>query len=75
MIWQDLVFGAGQIAFAIALIPALRSATKPPRVTCMLTGGVLCAFALTFTTLSLTWSAATSLGCGAMWLALAVQAR
>lgn len=75
MIWQDLVFGAGQILFAVALIPALRNTTKPPRVTCLLTGGVLCAFAFTFATLTLAWSAATSLVCGAMWLILAAQRR
>lgn len=75
MTWQDLVFGAGQLLFAIALFPALASPTKPPRFTCVLTGGVLLAFAATFATLAFWWSASTSLACGALWLILAAQGR
>jgi len=75
MTWQDLVFSAGQLMFAIALFPALASPTKPPRFTCVLTGAVLIAFAGTFASLAFWWSATTSLTCGSLWLVLATQRR
>ena len=75
MTWQDLVFGAGQLMFAIALFPALASPAKPPRFTCVLTVAVLLAFAGTFSSLGLWWSMSTSLACGALWIVLALQER
>ncbi len=75
MTWQDLVFGAGQLLFAIALAPALASPTKPPRFTCVLTGAVLLVFAGTFASLGFWWSTSTSLACGALWIALSLQRR
>lgn len=75
MSWQDLVLGAGQLLFSLALVPALRSPAKPPRSTCVLTGSVLLAFAATFATLGFWWSTAASLICGVLWLALAAQSR
>jgi hypothetical protein len=75
MTWQDLVFSAGQLMFAIALFPALASPTKPPRFTCVLTGAVLLAFSGTFASLAFWWSSSTSLACGSLWLVLATQRR
>jgi len=75
MSWQDLVFALGQLLFSVALFPALASPTKPPRVTCVLTGATLLAFAGTFASLAFWWSSSTSLACGLLWLVLAAQRR
>ncbi len=73
MIWQDMVIGGGQWFFALALIPMLRSETKPPLVTSLPTGVALLVFAGTFLTLDLWHSALSSAVVGAMWLIIAWQ--
>lgn len=75
MSWQDLVFGAGQLLFGIALLPALWSDEKPPLFTSLLTGVVLWVFAGAFATMTFWWAAANSFGCGLLWLTLAWQRR
>lgn len=75
MTWQDIILGGGQLFFALALLPALASEMKPPRVTCLLTGAALLAFAGTFASLTFWWSASTSLACGGLWLILGMQRR
>jgi hypothetical protein len=73
MTWQDAVLAAGSIVFAIALIPSLRSASKPHLNTSLITGAVLAAYVLTFATLGLWFAAATDALVSAMWFALAWQ--
>jgi len=73
MSWQDAVFTTGQGLFAVALIPALLSASKPPRATCWTTGLTLFAFAFAFLTLDLWGSSLSSLTTGALWVWLALQ--
>lgn len=75
MSWQDLVFGAGQMLFGFALLPALLSPSKPPLLTSLLTGAVLLIFAGTFATMAFWWSAANSFACGLLWITLAMQRR
>lgn len=75
MTWQDAVIAAGQLLFIIALIPALRSPYKPPRVTCFITGATLFAFAFTFSTLNLEWATLTAAVCAALWMILLFQPR
>lgn len=75
MTWQDVVLGLGQLLFIIALIPALRSAHKPPRVTCFVTGVTLFTFAFTFSTLNLAWATLTAAVCAALWMIMVFQPR
>jgi len=71
--WQDIVFASGQGVFVLALVPALRSRTKPPRSTCLITGSVLALFTFAFASLSFAWSAATSALCAFFWFILFIQ--
>lgn len=71
--WQDLIFAAGNIVFIVALIPAVRHAEKPPRITSLLNAAVLLTFAVTFATLQLWYAMTTVLIIGILWIALAVQ--
>ena len=73
MIWQDAVIAVGQILFAVALVPALRSRQKPPRSTCVMTGVILLVFSVTFATLGLWWGSSTAAVCGVLWLVLLWQ--
>ena len=73
--WQDLVFSLGQCLFIAALVPAVLSAQKPPKSTCLLTGMVLTMFALTFLTLGLKVSAVSSGISALMVIILLLQKR
>lgn len=75
MTWQDVVLGIGQFLFTLALLPALRSRAKPPRSTCVLTGGLLVLFAITYASLALWLGALACALCASAWLALAAQRR
>lgn len=73
MIWQDIVFGIGAVIFAVALIPTIRGAQKPPLMTSIPTTVVLLVFAVTQASLSLWVAAITSVFAASLWLTLAVQ--
>jgi hypothetical protein len=72
--WQDYVFTFGALVFSIALIPALRSNEKPPIITSLPTATLLVAFAATYLTLHLWFSAIASFTNGIIWGTLAFQA-
>lgn len=74
MIWQDLVIASGGFVLAAALLPSIRGWHKPAKWTCLLTGGYLTAFAITFATLGL-WASAVGIGlnAGAWWILLRQQ--
>jgi hypothetical protein len=63
----------GSIIFAVALIPSVTSKEKPALSTSLPTGVVLLIFALTYVTLSLWFSAASTAATGILWLTMAAQ--
>lgn len=73
MSWQDAVFGAGQLAFSLALIPSILGPHKPAAATSSTTAAVLLGFCGAYASLGL-WAGAASCGlCAAGWLALWAQ--
>ncbi len=75
MVWQDMLIAIGSVGFSLALIPAARSSSKPPRSSCLLTGGILWSYVLAFGTLGLWYSAATTVITACMWTLLFLQRR
>ena len=73
MQWQDLVITIGQIIFSIALIPIVLSKDKPALVSSLVTGIVLCVYALTYITIQFWFGALMTTITGAIWLLLAYQ--
>jgi len=73
MIWQDLVMGIGAWMFSIALIPAIRSNSKPPVSTSLLTAGILSTYVVCMATLGLTLSAVSTGATATCWWVLFVQ--
>jgi len=71
--WQDYVLTLGLIVFNLALLPVLKSKEKPPLITSVPTVVFQYAFALTFITLHLWFSAAGSFVNGTLWGILAYQ--
>lgn len=68
MSWQDAVFSAGTIAFAIALLPAIRAKLYPPPSTCFITGSFLFLFAVADASLDLWFAMIFSALSGILWL-------
>ena len=75
MIWQDAIFSIGTMAFAAALIPAIRAKLYPPPSTCFVTGVFLLLFAITNATLGLWFAAAFSVVSALLWLCMGFLAR
>lgn len=73
MHWQDIVFSIGQWIFIVALIPSVLSKDKPALSSSLLTGTVLAVFAVTYLSLSLWFSGATTILVSGMWFTLAIQ--
>jgi len=73
MVWQDIVISIGSWLFIIALIPSIRGKEKPPVSTSILTGSVLAVFSLTYATLELWISVASTALLAGAWFILAVQ--
>lgn len=73
--WQDFVFTAGNIVFALSLIPSIRSPHKPALGTSIPTAAVLGAFAVCYATLNLWFSTFTAIVIGILWGVLAWQRR
>ncbi len=70
---QDAVFTIGTVVFTIALLPTLRDRQKPPLATSIPITLTLVAFASSFLSLGLWFTAvATAIECGC-WGAIAVQ--
>ncbi len=71
--WQDYVISAGQFVFALAMIPTIRSASKPALISSVITALGLSIFAVCFATLSL-WLSVAGTGVGAFtWWIVAAQ--
>lgn len=73
MIWQDLVFTAGTIVFAAALLPSLFGKNKPELSTSLTTGSVSAVFAFTYFSLHLVFSSILTGVNSLFWFILAVQ--
>lgn len=73
MQWQDIVLACGSLIFTIALIPSVRSKHKPALATSTITFCVLVTFTVTYATLSLWFSAASTFINSIAWLVLAIQ--
>jgi hypothetical protein len=73
MHWQDWIFSLGQIIFLIALVPTLKGKSKPELLTSIVTSAILVIFALTYFSLGLWFSAASSVAMTIAWAALAKQ--
>lgn len=73
MIWQDAVISVGQFVFALAMIPTIRSSSKPALASSVVTAIGLTVFALTFSTLDL-WLSVAGTATGALtWWIVAAQ--
>jgi len=68
MSWQDAVFSTGTIAFAIALLPAVRAKLYPPPITCFVTGAFLMLFAVADASLGLWFATGFSAFSSLLWL-------
>jgi len=73
MQWQDWIFTLGQAIFVIALIPTIKGKSKPALSTSLVTGAILIAFALSYLTLKLWFSAIASIVISGAWFLLAFQ--
>ncbi|MEY7850024.1 hypothetical protein AB7C87_12600 [Natrarchaeobius sp. A-rgal3] len=73
MMWQDFVFMIGSSLSIVFLAPTLRDATaRVPLGTSLPSMGIGLVYAMTFTTLGMTFSAAGSFAAGAMWALIAL---
>ncbi len=75
MLWQDIVLMIGGFLFALALLPTLRSAQKPPTSTCVMTAVILLALEITYATLGLWLAVGSTVITKAMWLIILFQGR
>lgn len=73
MIWQDVLLMFGGFGFVVALIPAVRSQSKPPRSTCAMTGGILALFCLAYATLGLWLAFIATAITSTLWFVLLLQ--
>ena len=73
MIWQDIVIMIVCYGFGFALIPSIRSASKPALWTSFLTGLGLVVIAVCFVTLGLWLSFISEVFAATMWFILYVQ--
>lgn len=73
MAWQDIGITIIQWAFFLALIPAFRSAEKPPLLMSLFTGALCATLAYIFFTLHLLNGAASALLVSAGWFTLGLQ--
>lgn len=73
MSWQDFVILVGQLTLFVTLFPTIVSRARVPLLTSVPAFVVLSGFALTFATIGLLGSAATSVMNAAAWLAIAVN--
>ncbi|MEX0916965.1 MAG: hypothetical protein WDZ90_00330 [Candidatus Paceibacterota bacterium] len=71
--WQDWVLAAGQLSFAVALVPSILSKHKPSAWTSALTALVLTTFVVVFFTLGLLYGAITSGVVAVCWYILLFQ--
>lgn len=73
MIWQDYVISVGQFIFALAVVPSLRSQSKPAFSTSLITAMGLSVFAFCFLTLHLTLSTLGTASTALAWWLLVYQ--
>ena len=68
MIWQDVVFAAGSVFFAISLLPTVFDRTAAvPRITSIPTAGTLVGFAVAQWSLGCRWAPCFELLTAAVW--------
>lgn len=73
MIWQDFVYAVGNVIFALALIPSIRSNDKPAIYTSGITATTLIVFSVTAITLELYLTAFVTVVGALMWTVLVYQ--
>ncbi len=73
MAWQDIIIGAGQWVFLLALLPSIFGKDKPALMTSLLTCVVLAVLAFAYATLALWVSTISAMLVSSAWLTLAVQ--
>jgi len=73
MSWQDIGLTVGGLLFTLALIPTLIGAMKPPIVTALMTGTLLCFFGVIYLSLGLEFAAVSIMVNGTVWLIIAAQ--
>ena len=73
MSWQDAIFSTGTLAFAIALLPAIRARRYPPPSTCFVTGGFLFLFAIADASLDLWFAMVFSFLSALLWVFMGVR--
>jgi len=71
--WQDWVIMVGQLVFLVALLPSVFTADKPNRWSSLLTALVIVAFGVTYWTLDMYFSVASSAALGLVWFILFLQ--
>ena len=73
MIWQDVLLMMGGFGFSIALIPTIRSVSKPAKTTSLTTGLILIAFCVAYSTLGLWLAFGATLVTATLWFVLLSQ--
>ena len=73
MIWQDVIVMIATLGLSIAIIPTLRSASKPPLTTCI--GFAICVLVIggALVSAGLWLGGAANLVGGSLWAVVAVQ--
>lgn len=75
MIWQDVVPIVGNIIFAVALIPSIRTKQKPHRLSCAMTASVLWLYVGTFWSQTLWYWSMATVATALVWTILLIQQR
>ena len=70
---QDIILTVGALFFIAGLLPSILSDSKPAAITSLVNGSVLAIFSITYATLSLWFTAATTAATAVCWWILAVQ--
>ena len=73
--WQDIVLSVGGFMFSIALIPTIRSNTKPSKTTCATTAFFLWLYCAVYVSLSLWLALASGILSAGAWTILLLQRR
>jgi threonine/homoserine/homoserine lactone efflux protein len=72
-LWQDIILSTGSVIFALALIPSIISKDKPAIGTIILTAIVLSVFVITYVSMSMWFTAASTSFSVLMWTILGFQ--
>ena len=71
--WQDIVLAAGNVIFALALLPSVLGKDKPALATCLMMAGVLAVFVVVYGSLTLWYGMIAVMVTTSLWTTLSIQ--